>query len=260
MKAALIWPTSLLEEYGATTDYHLVLTHLVLSDEKYREYYKARRAAGDWIIVDNGVYEDETASFERLLEAVKVLDAQEVVAPDVLWDYNKTVTLTWNFLPLVPPSVSVMAVPQADNLEDYWRCYQTFDQDPRISTVGITKAVQRFTNRLEVIKTIHQIAMSYEMKPHHLLGAVVDPQKELDYIYGWEGGPHVWIRGIDTCMPIALGLVGIPLERGRMYPPSVRNACFGGSGYYFSIPHTYPKAKLVLEENVKTWLEWCRSG
>lgn len=75
---------------------HLVLTQV--KNEKYREFYKKRREKGDFLILDNGAYEDTLANEERLCEAINYYRPNVVVLPDLyLGAWEESLKLSTNF-------------------------------------------------------------------------------------------------------------------------------------------------------------------
>jgi hypothetical protein len=130
MKAALIPPIPELDIYGRG-DFHLVLTHL-LSDINYYKHYKAQRDNGAYLVLDNSAHEKGEGEAARdLLRDAMLLDAQEVVVPDVLFDAEKTVERAvqtheeWfeagnqKILELSP---ALMYVPQGQDVDEWESC------------------------------------------------------------------------------------------------------------------------------------------
>lgn len=100
MKFCTITPIAGLEKWGTVlSNHHLILAQL-LYNEKYMEYYSIRRQAGDFIILDNGTYEnskpmDEAAYYNY----IKGFDPTVAVLPDLLMQpWLKTTSTALKFL------------------------------------------------------------------------------------------------------------------------------------------------------------------
>src|SRR3990167_4617517 len=75
-------------------DFHLVLAHL-MNTPGYAAYYKARGAAGDYLVLDNGAHENGSGlEVNQLMSIARLLDASEVVMPDALFSAEDTVRRT----------------------------------------------------------------------------------------------------------------------------------------------------------------------
>jgi hypothetical protein len=69
-----------------------------VKNKEYVEFYKERRAAGDLLILDNGVYEGET-NYSKTLEMIPVYKPQVVVLPDkMLAPWNENFSQAFSFL------------------------------------------------------------------------------------------------------------------------------------------------------------------
>jgi len=100
MEFCTISPIAGLERYGtALSRRHLVLAHM-LHNKEYYSYYEERRRAGDFLILDNGAYEntkplDSAAYFNWILD----LHPQVAVLPDILMSpWRKTTSAALRFL------------------------------------------------------------------------------------------------------------------------------------------------------------------
>lgn len=90
MDLALECPTDLLQEIQPLTDFYFALTHLVLSDPDYAEYYRDHKDR--LLILDNSTNElGEPCSIDDILKAAELTKPHIIVPPDYLCDMNKTV-------------------------------------------------------------------------------------------------------------------------------------------------------------------------
>ena len=88
MKLALECPTSTLEDIQPLADFDWILTHLVLTDEKYAEFYRQSKR---YKVLDNSVNELlEPCSLENIKDAAEIVKPDVICPPDYLGDGEKT--------------------------------------------------------------------------------------------------------------------------------------------------------------------------
>ena len=76
----IITPTAYLERYAALSSMHLVLAHLVDTDEAYANFYAGR---SEFKIMDNGAFElGESYEPDKLIELGQKCNADAIVLPD----------------------------------------------------------------------------------------------------------------------------------------------------------------------------------
>lgn len=190
-KHCFIAPTEYLHLIPKEANVHLLLAHL-MEDKRYCEFYKKRKEAGDYIIVDNGAFE-----FKRPLDADEIFrlvggagfQPDVIVAPDYPFEHwGKTVTETADFAKryhqYFDASVKLMAVPQSKPGD--WRgwieCYQNLVQVPNVnwigmSILGIPNAFQSMTgtkdisfNRVYATQYLKNEGVISSSVKHHYLG------------------------------------------------------------------------------------------
>lgn len=100
MQLGTICPTSFLKLFAVTSDYHLVLAHMVEQCEEYRTFYAERAKQGDYITLDNSGFEmgDDIYTSEQLIDLAFLVGAQEVMAPEHYLDMEKTATKVKDFM------------------------------------------------------------------------------------------------------------------------------------------------------------------
>lgn len=117
---------------------HLVLAHLLGGE--YLEFYERQRESGAYIVLDNGVIETGTPQIDKA--KVEALRPHEVVAPDYLYDAERTCFESAKFAGLIKsefPSMKVMCVPQGDSPREYLICLKTFANAPWCDVIGVGK-------------------------------------------------------------------------------------------------------------------------
>jgi len=185
MKLGIICPINWLEGFAIQSAYHLVLPNVFEKSKEYRDFYIKQAQMGDFITLDNGAYElGYPMEPDELLEIAGKLKADEIVAPDVILNYKKTVELTEEFLEQVRDKFDgkIGAVAQGSTFGEIKECYLRFLQDSRIDTIMLPFDIrfeipnarksdsftkQRAFNRVALVNHILPLAPP---KPIHLLG------------------------------------------------------------------------------------------
>lgn len=216
MRAALISPTEFLDEVQSFSDYHLVLTHKVIFDRKYQEFYRKRSKAGDFIILDNSALENKARSkpLKDIVLAAVLIKPSVVILPDFLFDSDRTLDELENalrspqlrFLRRVIPNIKLSAVVQGVDRDDWLECFYILNDDKNgIDVLGIPMLTTHlFGSRYEVLRKIAKRVK----KQCHLLGF-------------WHGVPLEEIKreaefdfvlGVDTSKPVKLAIAGKCLD------------------------------------------------
>lgn len=120
-----------------------VLAQLYNKYPKYKEYVLAAKAAGRFLILDNGVGDDDPITNQELWSLFLEIQPDEVIPLDTL--YNKEATLS-NFKEFVQLGKEagitkpfIFACPQGDNLEEWLECYNVMCAEPLVSVIGMSK-------------------------------------------------------------------------------------------------------------------------
>lgn len=242
MKCAIISPISLLE-FSARSDYHLVLPHL-LDNPVYKAFY---RTVVGYKILDNGIAEG-MQGFDLFRLGYEVR-ANEIVVPDVIGDCNATVDLINEYKAhaINHPEFKYMGVLQGKNMSEVLKCFNAIVYSDYIKVIGIPRVLCETIGlgfRVGIIGTLrdYQDISGFEI---HCLGAStwIREVQELADIWQPEG-----IRGIDTSLPIVMGLADEDVETG---PYMSRQPNF------FEAKATDDQRKLI-NDNVETYLSWTR--
>jgi len=87
----IITPTAYLEQYASQSSMHLVLAHLVDTDEQYADFYAGR---SEFKIMDNGAFElGESYAPDKLIELAHKCKADAIVLPDYPFRESKHTVL-----------------------------------------------------------------------------------------------------------------------------------------------------------------------
>ena len=204
---------------------HLILAHLCDEEPKYKEFYKKRAEAGDYIILDNSAYElGHSYPAERLFELGLEIGCKEIMAPEAFGDSKQTQDLVMDFVfkrdkYLSPTSgIGIFATICGATRYDFLQCYANLIQSSAITCVGLSYRVEAFhssaikhpsrtmtraLNRIAMTKSLEEYGMVNRTKAHHLLGCN-DPTELYHQSY-----MHPWIRSCDTSTAFVHGAAGI---------------------------------------------------
>lgn len=243
-----IAPTSYLHLIPEDCTFHLLLAHL-LKDPMYSAFYRKRKQAGDFIIIDNGAFEmgkplDVDEYYRLVSESGVVPDV--VVAPDYpkcAWE--KTVESTIKFVKeygkyFDTTKTDIMAVPQSE-IGDYkgWiKAYSEFSLIDEVSFIGmsilgIPNAFRSLTgtgtisfNRIFASLYLKNNRIINMDKKHHYLGCD-EPrellmQKEIGIAYSNDSSSAFWhaIHGIkfdSSSGSLINGKIKIPVDFDHTY-------------------------------------------
>lgn len=138
-----ITPISYLEQFAIYSKTHLVLAHLVDTNEQYAEFYRNRALFGDFIMMDNSAYElKEPYSPDKLIELGKKCGAHAIVLPDYPFQPGqKTIEAAIKFIPQFKDAgFKTFFVPQSmkGDQEDYVETYYWAAMNPDIDIIGMS--------------------------------------------------------------------------------------------------------------------------
>jgi len=216
MKAALISPTEFLGDVQPYSDYHLCLTHKVIFDRRYCDFYRERSKRGDYIILDNSAAERNARGLplKDIALAAVLIKPSVVVLPDYLFDSDRTLdelesalrSPQLRFLRRVIPDIKLAVVVQGVDPADWMECFDILNDNRNgIDVLGIPMLTTHlFGSRLIALNKISRRVK----KQCHLLGF-------------WHGVPLDEIReeakfdfvlGVDTSKPVRLAVGGRELS------------------------------------------------
>lgn len=187
----IIAPTQYLP-YALGSKFHLVLAHLVDTDNDYAKFYAERSAAGDFIICDNGAFElGKSYDPEKLIELGKKCGADALVLPDYpLAPVEKTIDAAKQFVPAFKAAgFKPMFVPQSETgdwvgwLYSYEFAAKHNDIDIiGMSILGIPNAlphIHRAYARVVATQRLIDAGLFNFKKHHHYLGLNSGPSLEI---------------------------------------------------------------------------------
>lgn len=180
-------------------DMHMYLTHMV---EKYPLYAETARNVPGYKILDNSLIElGGAVDMERLLRAAQIIDADEIILPDVFRDGQATVEAVKESLQYLYSQwpnrnwpFQLMAVAQGRDEQDWYECYRQFLDMPDISVIGVPKVLAKMhpQGRPHFVNELCNLFA----KPHHLLGVWYSLSELAEYRD---------LRHIRSCDTVILG-------------------------------------------------------
>lgn len=192
MQLAFITPTSYLHRFATQGDFYLALAHLVDDEGKneYARFHKKEALNGKKVILDNGLFEGAQVTPEQLIKRARSIRAHTVCAPDALYDSRGTIKEFKKFIKLKQEEglvADVMGIPQANNPQDWWSCFEFFqlNEDCNLIGLSILSVTESFkhkathankwpitASRVHLLKQLYsfQEGLGHEVKKCHMLG------------------------------------------------------------------------------------------
>lgn len=199
------------------------LAHLYISNQKYHDFLHKCKDENRFIIMDNSMVENSPVTEDTLIEICKELHPDEIIAPDVLFDKNQTLSNLYSFIERMLKEsllskIRIMAVPQGINNYEWISCYKEMLDNSFVNTIGWSKGAcaHCFANKKDdqgIMEGRH-LAFDYLknnnllVKFIHLLGAG-DPH-EFSYYEN-----HPMIRSNDTCNWVWSAMNNVVFEKGE---------------------------------------------
>lgn len=262
MKLAFLSPTKYLDKVSVRGDMHLVLAHRVLTDEKYCEFYRREKK---YKILDNGAFElGNPMRTDDILKAAEMVDADEVVAPDVFNDGHRTIESTRNFvcrIRTLDPGFKnkeyrfkVMGVPHGKDFIDWLVCFSKMYEHNQIDVIGIgfksVKVMEPLwphepTESALRVKLVKALVHTFPNKTIHLLGGGSNPIEALLYKEVKQ------VRSLDTKLAYLCGQMDIKFDTktGADRPK-------GELDLDYNV--LTQEQQLIVDSNVQTMKEWAR--
>lgn len=205
---------------------NLLLSHQVLNDKKYVEYYLKRKKQGDYIVLDNSAFEfGEALSIDLLIRAIKITKPNEFVLPDVFFNKNESIRRSIEFIESFSfGSLKYMGVVQGESLEDWLSCYKYFSENIDIFSIGLgaiytsktifgNKNINKIVSGREfLINELKERKILNQNKPHHLLGLGDSGHIEIEKLKKYK-----WIRSCDSSAAYIQARQGVEISMNNEY-------------------------------------------
>lgn len=220
MKFCVISPIKGLERYAKQSRTHLILAQLLYNQE-YRAFYTTRRQAGDFLILDNGTYENtRPLDSAQLFNFCQAMVPNVLVLPDILMSpWRKTTSATLHYLDQYADQPTMRDYPT-----EYMFVPQTTKEDPggwmkalhqvvndgrqghRVTWVGLgrylARKMDKITMRIDLAK---QVKQNYPHLKLHALGMADGSIEELKALR------DVGVDSIDSSCAVWRGWNGFAL-------------------------------------------------
>ena len=235
MKISHEVPIDLLKTSREFNSYDYCLVHALDENARYREFYLNSAKQGRWILLDNSIFELQTAfDADKFAEWVVKLSPSEYIVPDALEDVEKTITQYQSFKQKYSDLKSnAIAVVQGKTYEEIVNCYKIFAADPWIKKIAISFDYSHYLNdntysvevcdkiginlniiqnkwqaymlgRIRLIARLKRDGILVDHKPLHLLGNAIPGE----FSFYRSLGLNRIIHTIDTSNPIVAGILG----------------------------------------------------
>lgn len=212
-----IAPTRLLPMCTGASRTHLVLAHLLETDDVYVQYYKERHEQGDFIICDNGAFElGESYAPDRLIALASKCGANAIVLPDYPGQpAEKTIEAAKEWAPKFRAAgFRTMFVPQSvvGDKEGWISGYTWASESDLVDIIGMSilgipnalPMIPRAWARAGMTQILIERGIFNRDKHHHYLGLNAGPSVELPAL--------LEMNALDTCdssNPVWCGVNGI---------------------------------------------------
>lgn len=212
----IITPTAYLERYASQSSMHLVLAHLVDTDEQYADFYAGR---SEFKIMDNGAFElGEAYKPSELVRLGQKCKANAIVLPDYpAQPWNKTVDAAIELIgPIKEAGFYTMFVPQSErgDMDGWCEAYQWAADGEMADDIDIIgMSILAIPNAMPHIPRAYarvvmtQLLIDRELFDfrtyHHYLGLNAGPKLEIPAL--------ITMRALDSCdssNPVWTGICG----------------------------------------------------
>jgi hypothetical protein len=206
-----------LNRYASHSTTHLVLPQV--RNPQYVEFYQRKRREGDFLLLDNGAYEN-VSNWDLLRESIDLYNPQVVSLPDhLLQGGEKTFEDARDFLDEGKgrwPGVKWMYIPQSTpgDLKGWYKwLWIGLKELKRVEWVGVPRALATDIATgpnapMERVNAVEQLTLrGYKT---HALGMVNGNLHELEGLF-WEG-----CCSVDNSSPVWRGFHGYKLDDSQM--------------------------------------------
>ena len=197
------------------------LAHLWVQFPHYREFILEQKEEGKFITLDNSAAERALVTEDVLINVCKELMPHEVIAPDVLFDKQQTITNAITFRDRMKEEgllnkIDIFFCPQGKTKEDWLEAYEWGINQEWIDVIGFSKIaipqawLEDFKDD-QGIKEARHMAYDYLLerdmlkKPIHCLGQ--GSYTEFEYY------DHPMMRSTDSVYPVLAAAHGVDFTK-----------------------------------------------
>lgn len=123
---------------------HLCMPTVTANYQQYRDFFKARVKEGYHVILDNSAAEGSLVTEDILIDLVREIKPTEVIAPDVLFNKDATLSNLQHFIERMHRQgllkhTKIFAVVQGSNRKEFLDCYEIMRKNIHINCIGFSK-------------------------------------------------------------------------------------------------------------------------
>ncbi len=216
MKVATIVPQNYLN-FTAHDDYLMCLGHLIGAPgmDEYTAFFMSAAAAGKFVMMDNGLIENDPRPITELAEKAMLIGASEMIMTDVFCDKEATLKAIEEGVKALEgvEHPRLMLVPQGKTVDEWVECaheiickYTHLDY-----TIGVPKVLVHLggrDGRVEALTKLVDRCPVAKHKTYHLLGCWTTPLEItiIDKLVQQGNLPNV--RGVDSAIPYVYARAG----------------------------------------------------
>lgn len=200
-------------------DRYFCLAHLYYQYPHYRDFFKKVRESSQFVTLDNSAAERSLVTEDVLIEIVRDLKPNEVIAPDVLFNKEQTLKNLSNFKKRLKKEglkVNIFGCPQGSSQREWIDCYETMLHDPSVAVIGLSKIAvpycwfNKSTKDQNIAEARNKCIRYLEekgllQKPLHFLG-MGDPKEFKQY-------NNSYIRSTDSCYTVLAAINDINFRK-----------------------------------------------
>jgi hypothetical protein len=218
MKVATIVPQNYLH-LTRNDDYFMCLGNLIGAPgmEKYTEFFKARCKEKKFVIMDNGLIENDPRPLAELAQKSIDLGVSEMVMTDVFCDKDKTLAAIASGMEQLKDCEHprLMLVPQGATIEEWVDCAHEiivlYSRGGHMFTLGVPKVLVKLggrDGRVAALTALMDRCPVARFMTCHLLGCWTTPLEitMLDKLTRQGFFPNV--RGVDSALPFVYARAG----------------------------------------------------
>lgn len=201
--------------------YLMCLAQIALENEKYKEFYREQSKQGSFILLDNGAFEGDQVSIDKLVQLAEYIQADELILIDTPKDYKKNLRTHQESYDAVQSlygfagqtKIQLMAVPHGETEKELLESAEKLVK-MNIDTLGVSKIwLEQFgpIARSRFVSNITEIIGNLNL---HILGSGQSPW-EAHYIAAEH--PEI-VRGTDSCIPYLFAANGEVMKHHSTRP------------------------------------------
>lgn len=220
MKVATIVPQNYLQ-LTRNDDYLMCLGHLIGAPgmSEYTDFFLWAAAEGRFVIMDNGLIENDPRPITELADKAHRIGASEMIMTDVFRDKNATLKAIAEGVKALEgiEHPRLMLVPQGDSVDEWVECaHELICTYSRMDfTIGVPKVLVHLggrDGRIEALTKLVERCPVAKHKTYHLLGCWTTPLEItiIDKLVRQGTLPN--IRGVDSAIPFVYARAGKTLD------------------------------------------------